>query len=391
EPVQSIMLNRLLAVHQNFLDGPYPQNKIYENWGHKFYHDSFWKKRLESLPHDAQFNILTAPIYSTIPIPDSRQYSSFLMDFCRKYYLDPISADKEKIEDEWWTSFYEEYFLSKAGSLDTLDDLEENIDKILDKVPNMNVLPMKMFLGGDLRPQCEEWLVGQLHRVHTEIAENAMQAENPHMSSFRQKKQSLRISLEDMENEIRNQIKRLRQSELLLTTGGVHVSDPEEEAQMWMKEFSQSEGKKVKEAYFRYQQILCEYFQDRQDISETLYDKVLELYGKIVSGSIESREKYMTTKLNNLAVADMGQLIQKLGESWLYPIRLIEGTDQSAAQKLYIMGNQENFLYRKILDQKTYMIASKEGALDDRLEIVRVSDRLTAKQIIGETGEESSE
>ncbi len=391
EPVQSIMLNRLLAVHRIFMDGITPQTKLFENWTHKFYKDPFWKKRLENIPHDENYNILTAPIYSTIPIPDSRMYTEYLMEFCRTYYLNPLYANPQKVEEEWWLSFYEEYFLLKAGSVESLDVLEEHLDKILEKVPALTVQSMNGFLQGDLRSQCEGWLVQRLRSVHSEIAENATQAENPYMSSFRQKKQLLNRRMEEMENEIRNQIKRLKQSELLLTTGGVHISDPEEDAHMWMKEYSQSDGRKISDAYFAFQKMICEYFQNKQNLSDELYERVLDLYGRIVSGSIESREKYMATKLNNLAVADMGQLIQKLGESWLYPIRLLEGTDQGAAQKLYIMGNEKNYLYRKILDQKSYMIASKVGELDDRLEIVRVSDRMTPKQIIGETGDEAFE
>ena len=45
------------------------------------------------------------------------------------------------------------------------------------------------------------------------------------------------------------------------------------------------------------------------------------------------------------------------------------------------MGNKENYLCRKMLEQPNYQVAFKECALDDRLEIVRVSDKLTKRQI----------
>ena len=59
-------------------------------------------------------------------------------------------------------------------------------------------------------------------------------------------------------------------------------------------------------------------------------------------------------------------------------------------QKLYVMGNRDNYLCRRIREQEGhYQIAFKECPLDDRLEIVRVSDRMTEGQII--TKEQESE
>ena len=95
----------------------------------------------------------------------------------------------------------------------------------------------------------------------------------------------------------------------------------------------------------------------------------------------------MKTKLANLAGSDMEQIISRLGESWMYPVRLIGNVDQNKAQRLYMLGNPDNFLCSKILNQPDYQVAFKECALDDRLEIVRVSDRLTIQQIFSQEQE----
>ena len=184
-----------------------------------------------------------------------------------------------------------------------------------------------------------------------------------------------------MESLIRSRIRRLRQTELLLNTGGGHIANPQDEAEHWMQEYTNNDPKKVTEIYREYQRILCEMFQKNIGNANITGTLLLDNYSKIVSGSIESRESYMKTKLANLAGSDMEQLISKLGESWLYPVRLIGSVDQNKNQRLYIMGNKENYLCRKMLEQPNYQVAFKECALDDRLEIVRVSDKLTKRQI----------
>lgn len=96
----------------------------------------------------------------------------------------------------------------------------------------------------------------------------------------------------------------------------------------------------------------------------------------------------MKTKLASLASADMEQVIRRLEESWLYPVRRIGAGDQGKAHRLYVMGNTDNYLCRKILEQTSYQVAFKECALDDRLEIVRVSDRFGKEELVLEgTGE----
>lgn len=201
------------------------------------------------------------------------------------------------------------------------------------------------------------------------------------------KKEFLKETLYKVQNSIQNQERRLRQTEILLNTGGGHVANPRDEAEHWLQDYINNEPRKVTNIYQVYQSMLCEFFCKDSDSVEGLNCYLLDIYNKIVNGSIETREAYMKTKLANLAGSDMGQLIQKLGESWLYPVRLIGSADQNKAQRLYVMGNKENYLCRKMLEQPNYQVAFKESALDDRLEIVRVSDRFTEQQIYSDTQE----
>lgn len=387
EPVKSLTLNRLLAVHHYFLDGRFTQDKPFENWKHSFFEGSVWKEQLDKVAHDEKYAILTAPIYSNIPLPDLRQYEQSLRKFCSKYYFEPLSDKVGKLMEEWWKSFWEEFFLQTACSIRNLDDLEENRDKIIERVPPANVRRAESPLASDMRKGCEDWLVSELKRQPRYLVERAMQPEGKYIRRFRMKKEFLKESLYKVQNSIQNQERRLRQTEILLNTGGGHVADPRDEAEHWLQDYINNEPRKVTNIYQVYQSMLCEFFCKDSYLLDELNGYLLDIYNKIVSGSIESREAYMKTKLANLAGSDMGQLIQKLGESWLYPVRLIGSTDQNKAQRLYVMGNKENYLCRKMLEQTNYQVAFKESTLDDRLEIVRVSDRFTEQQIYSDTQE----
>lgn len=193
-----------------------------------------------------------------------------------------------------------------------------------------------------------------------------------------------------MEDAMQREIKRLQQTELLLNTGGGHISNAQDEAEHWFQDYKNTVPTKVKEVYKDYQTILCRMFQSNENHTGTMSGNLLENYSKIVSGSIESREAYMKKNLTNLAASDMEQLLTKLEQSWRYPLRMIGSVDQNKEQKLYVMGNRDNYLCRRIREQEGhYQIAFKECPLDDRLEIVRVSDRMTEGQII--TKEQESE
>lgn len=387
EPVKSLMLNRLLAVHNYFRHGRFPQDKLFDNLKHSFFEGSVWKEQLDGLPHDEKYNILTAPVYSNIPLSDGREYQRSLEDFCKKYYFDPLMGNSEELLQQWWKSFFEEFFMQLAGSVESLDVIEENREKILDKVPPLNVKTAGAVYVNDLRRSCEEWLASELKGFQRKLSENALKPDGRYMQQFRENKEALKDILQNMESLIRSWIRRLRQTELLLNTGGGHVADPQDEAEHWLRDYTNNDPRRVTEIYRGYQHILCEMFQKNTGSTDMTGTLLLDNYSKIVSGSIESREAYMKTKLANLAGSDMEQLISKLGESWLYPVRLIGSVDQNKNQRLYIMGNKENYLCRKMLEQPNYQVAFKECALDDRLEIVRVSDRMTKRQIFAQEQE----
>lgn len=382
EPVKSLMLNRLLAVHNYFLQGCVNHKKIFDDWKHTFFDGSVWKEQLDKLPHDEKYMILTSPIYSNIPLSDGKAYEETLQKFCNRYYFDPLMKEKDKIIEEWWRSFWEEFFLQAAGSIENLDELESCREKIIEKTPIIKVKSSDGSYAQDMRKSCEAWLINELRRQQRYLVENALRPEGRYMQQFRTKKEKLKDNLQKIEIILQNRIRRLRQSEFLLNTGGGHVASPQEEAEHWMQEYVSSEPRKVSEIYKVYQRLLCKIFQSDPDATTKAVVQLFDIYEKIVSGTIESRESYMKTKLANLAGSDMGQLISRLGESWLYPVRLIGSTDQDKAQRLYVMGNKENYLCRKILEQSNYQVAFKECSLDDRLEIVRVSDRLTRQQIL---------
>lgn len=387
EPVKSLMLNRLLAVHNHFLHGRFSQEKLFDNWKHGFFEGSIWKEQLDKVAHDEKYTILTAPIYSNIPLPDLKKYEMTLRKFCDQYYFKPLADGEEKLLEEWWKSFWEEFFMQHAGSVETLDVLEENREKIIDKTPPTNVRRAGSIYTADLRKGCEDWLVNELKQQQKYLVEKAMKPDGKYMRRFRGKKESLKDGLQKLESLIRNQITRLRQSELLLNTGGGHVANPQEEAEHWLRDYINNEPKKVTEIYRIYQGMLCEMFRKNSDSMEGIGPQLLEIYNKIVAGSIESRESYMKTKLANLAGSDMEQLILRLGESWMYPVRLIGNRDQNKNQRLYVMGNRENYFCSRMLEQRNYQVAFKESTLDDRLEIVRVSDRFTVQQIFSDEQE----
>lgn len=387
EPVKSLMLNRLLAVHNCFLLGRFSQEKVFDNINHRFFEENIWKEQLDKIAHDEKYAILTDPIYSNIPRTDSKEYEKVLMDFCKEYYIEPLSENREKLIQEWWKSFLEEFFLKQAGAVETLDSVEEQREKIIDKVPTMQVRNSGTIYVNDMRRGCENWLTNELRGYQKRLVRDAIKPEGTYMQQFRKNKEFLNNTLQNLENSIRNQIRRLRQTELLLNTGGGHVADPLDEAQHWLQDYINNEPRKITEIYRTYQKILCDMFQDNVDNAGILSSNLLKTYNQIVSGSIESRELYMKTKLANLAGSDMEQIISRLGESWMYPVRLIGNVDQNKAQRLYMLGNPDNFLCSKILNQPDYQVAFKECALDDRLEIVRVSDRLTIQQIFSQEQE----
>ena len=389
EPVRSLVLNRLLAVHNYFKHGIFPQERLFDNFKQTFFEGKIWKEHLDKVAHDEKYAVLTDSIYSNIPRGDEKEYEKSLDHFCRKYYIEPLVENKEELLQEWWKEFFEEFFMRQVGSVESLEHIEENREKILEKIPQLNVRDSQFSYVNDMRKIYEERLRWELKRYPRKLAEEAMNRnpEGKYMQKFCENKEFLKDIMQKLDRDIHSQIQRLRQSELLLNTGGGHIADPQEEAERWLQDYSNNQPQRIKEIYREYQKTLCLFFQQNMIQEEKLGEYLLDNYNKIVSGSIESREKYMKTKLANLAGSNMEQIVSKLGESWRYPLRLIGSTDQGRRQKLYMLGNPDNFVCSKILNQPNYQVAFKECALDDRLEIVRISDRLTIQQIISKEQE----
>lgn len=388
EPVKSLMLNRLLAVHRCFQKGLYSQEKLFDRMEHSFFKGKEWKEQLDKVAHDQNYTVLTTPIYSNIPLSNTKMYEQMLRKFCQKYYFAPLLGERERLIGEWWKSFLEEFFLYLNGSMENLDEIEEYREKIIDKTPELNTNEPGDNFKDDMRGQCEAWLIRELRAIPKKMVEDAMDPESAYIRSFRRNKELLKDISQRMEDAMQREIKRLRQTELLLNTGGGHISDPQDEAEHWFQDYINTVPRKAGEIYREYQTILCRIFQSDENHSGNMSEMLLDNYNRIVAGSIESREIYMKNNLTNLAASDMEQLLEKLELNWRYPLRMIGSADQNKEQKLYVMGNRQNYLCQKIREQKGhYQIAFKECALDDRLEIVRVSDRMTERQIMAEEQE----
>lgn len=387
EPVKSLTLNRLLAVHEKFLEKKSSSERMFEDWNHGFFESGTWREQLDKVAHDEKYAVLTAPIYSNIPVPDAREYEKLLRKFCDTYYFTPLSEGEDRILEKWWRDFWEQFF-NRWGSLENLEELEKNSYKILEKVPPMRVARETPFCEPDMRAGCERWLAEELQKKQSELVGKALNPDGVYMKKIREKKELLKESMRDVENLISNRIRRLRQTELLLNTGGGHIADSRDEARYWMQDYINSASRKVTENLERYQKLLCSLFQEDTEAAEGAGCRLLDIYYKTVSGTIESREEYMKNKLAGLAGSDMGQLIARLGENWLYPMRRVYSSpDNGGEQRLYVMGDKSNFFCRKLLVQDGYRVAFKESSLDDRLEIIRVSDRFTGQQICSEEQE----
>ena len=64
-----------------------------------------------------------------------------------------------------------------AGSMESLDKIEENREKIIDKVPKLNInSPQNKFIN-DMRKSCEAWLINELRVFPQKMVEEAMKPE----------------------------------------------------------------------------------------------------------------------------------------------------------------------------------------------------------------------
>ena len=95
-------------------------DKLFDNLRNTFFEGSIWKEHLDKLPHDEKYNILTAPVYSNIPLPDAKEYQKSLEDFSERYYFAPLRENEAELIEQWWKSFFEEFFMQLAGSVESL-------------------------------------------------------------------------------------------------------------------------------------------------------------------------------------------------------------------------------------------------------------------------------
>ena len=65
-------------------------------------------------------------------------------------------------------------------------------------------------------------------------------------------------------------------------------------------------------------------------------------------------------------------------------MKLIGGFNSNSHHTLFVMGNRENLLCRCLREQTAYEISFKSCPQDDRMEIVRISDRFAENRIYDE-------
>ena len=382
EPVKSLTLNRLLAVNEYYRSAGRRRSTAFEKMQYNYFQSSLWKKRIEKIPHGPDGKIWTAAIYSVIPNIDMQKFEKRLKKFANDYYLSRIKVTEELIK-EWWNSFIDEYLLNLNGAVDHLGMLEEKAQKIVEKSPMLSVQP-----GGfypDLRQSCEEWLVREIRQAPGRIIEEGLAPEKENMKRFRQKKKKLDDIFHSMEQAIQNQEKRMGQTELLLNTGGGFVADAQEEARRWIEEYNNNNPREVIEIFHKYQKIIAAFFKkDEENMEGSMGNDLLDICNNIVAGSLESREEYMKVRLANLAQGDAAQFFDKLEKNWKFPMKLIGGFNSNSHHTLFVMGNRENLLCRCLREQTAYEISFKSCPQDDRMEIVRISDRFAENRIYDE-------
>ena len=72
-----------------------------------------------------------------------------------------------------------------------------------------------------------------------------MKPEGIYVRAFRQNKEFLQDIFQKMEDAMQREIKRLQQTELLLNTGGGHISNAQDEAEHWFQDYKNTRGKVV--------------------------------------------------------------------------------------------------------------------------------------------------
>lgn len=382
EPVKSLTLNRLLAVHEYYKSAGRRRTTAFDKMKYEYFESASWKKRMEKIPHGPDGKICTSPIYSVIPGNDMQKLEKRLKKFANDYYLHPIKATAEVVQ-EWWDSFVDEYLLELNGAVKHLGILEERSQKILENSPVIDVR-QGMFYP-DMRQSCEQWLAGEIRQAPRKIIAEGLAPEKENMKRFRQKKKVLDDVFQSMEQAVSNQEKRLGQTELLFNTGGGFVADAQEEARRWMEEYNNNHPHEVIHIFHKYQKIIAGFFKDHEkDQKNRTGNDLLEICNRIVAGSLENREEYMKVRLTNLVQGDSTQFFKKLEENWKFPVRLIGGFQASSHQTLFVMGNEENLLCRCLRNQPTYDISFKGCPQDDRIEIVRISGRFAENRIYSE-------
>lgn len=386
EPVKSLALNRILAVNRMFQMGEWKdQTSTLEKWNHQYFRSEEWKKTLENLPHDGQYRILTAPVYSNIPEQDQDKFRKRLEDFCRKYYLNQLQPANQEMQQTYWKYFCKEYFMEAGGAVRNLDDINTRRMELINRAPNLPVNVMQGMYVGDMRRVMEQALEQEIKFFPRKLIEHVLNPDGMIMVRLRNRKEAVYEIFSELENCIKNKEKRMRQNELLLNTGGGHIANPLEEAEEWLRDYGNTFREKVWNSMISFQAMMSELFESDAQNLDDLSARILDLYYKLISGSIETRQDYMKNKLINLANSDMGQLIGKLGENWLYPVRIIGKMTQDSQQKLFVMGSSSNLLCARLLQQENYKVTFKQNKLDDRLEIVRVSERFNEWNILGES------
>lgn len=384
EPVKSIFLNRMLALHLRLFYGTGNGEAVFENWQHSYFQSKEWKQVLSAIPHNAQDQVLTQAVYSIIPVGDPAQFEERLRKFSRRYYFDPIEEGLKYSPDKWWKGFWEEFFLRKFGSPGMLTELEDKSGQVIDTVPPVAVAPAEPIRNyiPDYRFHCEEWIKQELAVRPRQMVAAELGIRSERMEMFRKKRNDMMETADDLRRSLENMIMSLGQTEFLLNTGGGVAGSARDEAVRWIDE--RIAQREITDSIQKYQKLFFDYFSGNALKIEDIWRSVLGIYRDVILETIESRGEYMSSKLAVLAGTDMRQLFERLEDSWKYPVHLANGFGRDTNPRLYMMGNRHNMMCMKIIEQSYYSVAFAENALDERVEIVRVSERFSENEIFAE-------
>lgn len=382
EPVKSLNLKRMLVVFDSFMNGTLiDSNQILERFPLTFFSSNYWVSHIKEIPHDEAGMILIDPVFGVMPSADQNHFKKNLDAFCDKYYLRHFPIDDPEADQNWWNDFWEKYFVQKLGSVKYLDQISSIGEKLYEQcLP----VPCKMTIDppvSDFRRQQAYDLKATIQGKNAEFISKVFSPTGIGLQRIQDKKNQVNHMITIVRDAVQASITSLNQTELLVNTGGVSVNNPYREAQQWFYSFVSSNKQTVYQSLLAFQRVLCRVFQNPKAFhTEAVAIELLDICNQLVSGSIKSKEQYMKQELNSLAADNLNELLKELKNSWLFPIRMY-GARSDQKHTLYVLGNSQNMVTRRLLEHDEFAIGYRESTMDDRVEIVRISSRFHETQI----------